>query len=348
MIRRSAIVAGLAGLLSLLLHYLGISFLGPGLPELRSEGDSVSLLELGNSFEDFTEATTDPVQPEPAEAPEPPAEDLTEPERAEIPISETLVASPDPKRVSSPDIGAPVAPQTDVQEEAPTEPVTASEAEVVENEDRSVTPLSSPQLDQLAALPPADSPAGPVTPLEDSTVDPEILNTVVEPSSEVSDGASEQAVVVSKRPRLPSQRPAAEPQNTLDGFRNFDNLRNPEQVVESPLNLYNREGLDPFRTSNSRNQSTGRGVGNSNTTNYAGQVLIHLNQTPVVYVSVRGFAQVFFEINPDGSLAWVDIVDSSGSPEIERAAKDQVFRAAPFPRPPSGSSRKLSFYYQNG
>lgn len=79
-----------------------------------------------------------------------------------------------------------------------------------------------------------------------------------------------------------------------------------------------------------------------------GLVLVHLNQSEPVYVSARGFAQVFFQIDPDGSLAWVDIVDTSGSAELERAAKEQVRRAAPFPRPPNGTSRKLSFYYQNG
>ena len=56
---------------------------------------------------------------------------------------------------------------------------------------------------------------------------------------------------------------------------------------------------------------------------------------------------MFFQIDPDGSLAWVEIVDSSGSLEVERAAREQVRRAAPFPRPPSGTSRKLSFFYQN-
>ncbi|UWR03043.1 TonB family protein [Ruegeria conchae] len=347
MIRKSAAVAALAGALSLVLHILGISFYGPSLPQLRSKEESVSLIELGNTFEEFTEDTTDPVQPESAEPPEPPVEDTIRPDTADIPISETLVASPDPQQVSSPDVGAPVAPQSELQEGVPTEPVAPSSAEPAAD---AVTTATPPAPERLAALPPTDAPTAPVPPLESAAVEPEIPSSVDEPTTELPEeqtGASDQAVSVSKRPRLPDRRPATDTPRSLDGFSNFDNLRNPSRTVESPLSLYQKEGADPFRTSSGRNQSSGRGAGNSDTTNYAGQILVHLNQTPVVYVPVRGFAQVFFEINPDGSLAWVDIVDSSGSPEIERAARDQVIRAAPFPRPPSGSSRRLSFYYQN-
>ncbi len=347
MIRKSAAIAALAGVLSLILHIFGISFYGSSLPKLRSKEESVSLIELGNTFEELTEDTTDPVQPESAETPEPPVEDTIKPDTADIPISETLVASPDPQQVSSPDVGAPVAPQSELQEEVPTEPVAPSSAEPATDAETTATP---PAPQRLAALPPTDAPTAPVPPLESAAVEPEIPSSVDEPTTELPEeqtGASDQAVTVSKRPRLPDRRPTTETPKSLDGFSNFDNLRNPTRTVESPLSLYQKEGADPFRASRSRNHSSGRGTGNSNTTNYAGQVLVHLNQAPVVYVPVRGFAQVFFEINPDGSLAWVDIVDSSGSPEIERAARDQVIRAAPFPRPPSGSSRRLSFYYQN-
>ncbi|KIC39069.1 energy transducer TonB [Ruegeria sp. ANG-R] len=351
MIRKSALVATAAGLLSLFVHFLGISFFGPNLPELRTDGGSKNSVELGNSFEDFTEVTPDPVEPEPAETPEPPVEELVEPERAAIPISETLVASPDPQQVTSPDVGSAASPQPEAPEEALTEPVAPSRTETAKNAEAEVTSPVTPEPDRLAALSPTDEASAPVEPSENTTVAPEIPSTIDEPTPEEpreETDASEQAVTVSKRPRLPDRRPVPETQPSLDGFSSFENLRNPERTVESPLSRYQKEGADPFRTSSARNPTTGRGRGNSNTTNYAGQVLVHLNRAPVVYVPVRGFAQVFFEINPDGSLAWVDIVDSSGSPEIERAAREQVMRAAPFPRPPSGSSRKLSFYYQNG
>lgn len=350
MIRKSALVAAAAGLLSLFLHFLGISFFGPSLPGIQTNAGSNNSIELSNSFEDFTEVTPDPVQPEPAETPEPPVEEVIEPERAEIPISETLVASPDPQQVTSPDVGPPASPQSEAPGERPIEPVAPSSNETAANAAPEIAPPVAPEPDRLAALPPSDVPTGPVVPLENTAANPEIPNTIDVPAPEEAEGetdTSEQAVAVSKRPRLPDRRPEPEAQSSLEGFSNFDNLRNPERTIESPLSLYQKRGTDPFTTSNSQNQSSGRGTGNSNTTNYAGQVLVHLNRAPVVYVPVRGFAQVFFEISPDGSLAWVDIVDSSGSPEIERAAREQVIRAAPFPRPPSGSSRRLSFYYQN-
>jgi TonB family protein len=225
--------------------------------------------------------------------------------------------------------------------------------EVTEASDAEASAAPEPQL--LAAVPAPDSAAVPVVPSESEALRAETFETNVEPLEDGSETAttesetqdSEQAVAVSKRPRLPGRRPSAEPRGTLSGFSNFDNLRNPEQIVDSPLTLFQRDSIDPFAKSRDQSRSGGRGPGNSNVTNYAGQVLVHLNRVPVVYVPVRGFAQVFFEINADGSLAWVDIVDSSGSLEIERAAKEQVQRAVPFPLPPGGSSRKFSFYYQN-
>ncbi|EEE37717.1 TonB family C-terminal domain protein [Rhodobacteraceae bacterium KLH11] len=365
MIRKSAFVAGVAALLSLLLHVLGLGLFGADLPQQQAGEGAGEAVELGTTFEELADVAPEPVTPEEAETPEPPTEEAAEPDSAEIPTSQALVASPDPGRVTSPDVGVSEAVQPDASDEviaesvAPPTPDTVTSAEPaatqpVEAEpvdDVAQAPVTS-EPEQLAALPPVDTPTSdPVTPPEQAEVSPESTEVVEEPVQEEADidaGASEQAVLASKRPRLPDRRPAAEPEPTLDGFRSFDNLRNPQQVVESPLTRYQKEGADPFRVSSGQSQQGGRGRGNSSTTNYAGEVLVHLNRAPVVFVTVRGFAQVFFEINPDGSLAWVNIVDSSGSRELERAAREQIRRAAPFPPPPGGKSRKLSFYYQNG
>lgn len=89
-----------------------------------------------------------------------------------------------------------------------------------------------------------------------------------------------------------------------------------------------------------------RRSGNSDTTNFAGRVLVHLNRTPSTKVSARGTAQVVFEINADGTLAWVDVTVSSGSLALDSAAVKQVRDASPFPRPPQGSRRTFSFIYR--
>ena len=154
------------------------------------------------------------------------------------------------------------------------------------------------------------------------------------------------AVARSIRPRAPSRPTDTTPDRLFDSARNFDNLRFPEQAIESPLATYRRKGVDAFASANTGSQPGSRSGGNSSTTNYAGRVLVHLNNAPTAHVPGKGFAQVFFEINPDGSLAWVNVVDSSGSIKIDRAAKEQVRNASPFPKPPDGKSRKMSFYYR--
>ncbi|MEM7090244.1 MAG: TonB family protein [Pseudomonadota bacterium] len=378
MIRRSAFVALVAILVSLLLHIWGLSLTSAGLPQQPASsagpGDTVA---VSNTFEDLAEAPPEPIQPESAEVPEPPVETPPEPEQADVPTSQALVASPDPQQSFAPDTGTsaglvPEAPELEVTESVdqsdtndaasddtdatpPVEPDTVAAAppetsiEPVEVETAETPPVPEPE--QLAALPPPEPTVVPV-PSEQDAPDADIPDNAVEPEAQAepdaeTDGTSEQAVAASIRPRPREQRPTDQTQPSLDNFSNFDNLRYPEQVIDSPLRAYQREGIDNFTRRTRGNRSGGRGPGNSDTTNYAGQVLVHLNRAPVVYVPVPGYAQVFFEISPDGSLAWVDVVTSSGSDRVNRAAKEQVRRAAPFPRPPGGVSRKLSFYYQN-
>jgi len=176
---------------------------------------------------------------------------------------------------------------------------------------------------------------------------------VPEASEPAEDTATDLAVTASVRPRLPARRPseAAPPQTEAPGL--FGGLRlPPSETIESPLAAYRRSGVDLAATGGGGTSSSGTGFqsarsgGNSDRTNYAGRVLVHLNRAPSVPVSGRGFARVLFIIEPDGSLAYVDVTDSSGSPSIDRAAKQQVRNAAPFPKPPNGKRRQLSFVYQ--
>lgn len=370
MIRTSAIVAAAAVLLSLFLHFLGLTVTATDLTPEQAESGAGNAVELSSSFEEFAEPAPEPAEPETAETPEPPVEEAVEPDQAEVPITQALVASPNPEQVTSPDIGSPSEPQPEVSDPVETtgpEPVTEATppvtppvetaeavepaSEPAEAESETAPEPVAPEPVELAALPPVETPAAPITPPELEAVEPEIQISPEETpdeEAEIDPDATEQAVETSKRPRLPNRRPETERTASLEGFRNFENLRNPQQTVESPLASYRKEGRDPFRVSSGQNQPDGRGNGNASTTNYAGQVLVHLNRAPVVFVSVRGFAQVFFQINADGTLDWVEVVDSSGSAELESAAREQVRRAAPFPPPPSGRSRRLSFYYQNG
>ncbi len=380
MIRRSLAVATIALLVSLLVHVFGLSVVVPD-PAARPATDSTAdTVALGSAFEDLADTPADPVEPEPAEVPDPPLETAPEPEPAEVPASDARVASDDPQQVPSPDTGTaeilqPTAtepPQPDAPEgedppedsaetaaTPPVEPDTVTETPVG-TADGSAAPVQAetavaPSNASAAKIAPASEAAAvPVVPLEQAAIVPEIPLETAEPvpdepdaaASDEETGATDLALATSPRPRLREERPTSTLKGLPDGLNDFSNLRNPTQLVESPLRTYQRDGIDAFRQRNSGSRSGGRGPGNADTTNYAGEVLVHLNRSRVVYVKDRGYAQVFFEINPDGTLAWVDVVNSSGSQNVNRAAKAQVQSAAPFPRPPGGISRKLSFFYQ--
>ncbi|WP_282152212.1 energy transducer TonB family protein [Ruegeria atlantica] len=375
MIRRSVMIAVVAILVSLFLHLMGLSVTGQRLAEDAPGGQAPESIELSTTFEDLAEVVAEPIEPEPAEAPEPPVERL--PEEPEIPVSEALVASENPQEVYAPDIGEaevvqptatePVEPDVaetentsdgdaaaseDVNETPPVEAETATdvpegipEAVAVEPEVATEVQPVSPQPQELAALPVTPSPkaAIPVVPLETEAIEPD--DPVDPTDQEANEDVTELAVTSSIRPQRPERQPTPERRGVLNGARDFSELQFPSEVVESPLYAYRREGLDAFTSGSSGSRSGGRGPGNSDTTNYAGEVLVHLNRAPPVFVAARGFAKVFFEINPDGTLAWVDVIDSSGSSDVDRAARAQVQAASPFPLPPGGVSRKLSFFY---
>ncbi len=375
MIRRSVLIAAAAILVSLFLHLMGLSVTGQRLAEDAPGGQAPESIELSTTFEDLAEVVAEPIEPEPAEAPEPPVERL--PEEPEIPVSEALVASENPQEVYAPDIGEsevvqptatePVEPDVaetentsegdaaaseDVDETPPVEAETATdvpegipEAVAVEPEVATEVQPVSPQPQELAALPVNPSPeaAIPVVPLESEAIEPD--DPVDPTEQDANEDVTELAVTSSIRPQRPERQPTPERRGVLNGARDFSELQFPSEVVESPLYAYRREGLDAFTSGSSGSRSGGRGPGNSDTTNYAGEVLVHLNRAPPVFVAARGFAKVFFEINPDGTLAWVDVIDSSGSSDVDRAARAQVQAASPFPLPPGGVSRKLSFFY---
>ena len=385
MIRGSLVIAVLAALLSLLLHVMGLSLTAPRLADQPSQSGTTDTVELGNSFEELAETADDPIEPEAAEAPEPPVEEPPEPapEPAEVPTSEVHVASDDPKQTFAPDSGVSevvqlVAPEPVETEKPATEDTTDGDANASDDVDETPptetaevveTPEGSPEAldpaeetpaapepaetEEIAALPePPEDPVpsvAPIVPSESETVEADIPAAEAEPvpDTEAESEGTELAVTSSIRPQLPDRTPQPERQGTLDGSRDFSALEYPSREIESPLTSYARRGVDVFTSGDSGTRSGGRNPGNSDRTNYAGRVLMHLNRAPVVYTAARGFARVFFVINPDGTLKYVEVVDTNGTPDLERAAKAQVQAASPFPKPPGGVSRSLSFVYSS-
>ena len=218
-----------------------------------------------------------------------------------------------------------------------------SSAETIEP----VTPTSEPSPGPtLIEEPDVQQPVPPQITVAPEAEAPEVLK------AGESEDASGSAVTTSLRP--PKERPSAVAPGVPDGEQHKrDETQSVAGTMESPLTTYKRTGIDPFAAAGggARSRTTGfsgsRNPGNANTTNYAGRVLVHLNRSPPVYPSAQGTARVSFEINPDGTVAWVSTRGSASSRNIERAASAQVRGAAPFPRPPQGTSRRLVFVYRS-
>lgn len=239
---------------------------------------------------------------------------------------ETALGTPEVAPAPSPPLLAPL-PPSDVTAPADAEPP---------------SPVSdSPAADVLAALPPdVLTPDESPLPVETETDAPD---------STPPTGSVSSSVRPKTRPDTLANRSLGARDATATGI---DGLRRPTEIIESPLSAYQRDGTNLFagQRGGSRSGNAGPGgalgPGNSDVTNYAGEVLMHLNRVPPVAVSARGWARVVFRIEPDGSLAFVNILDANGPSDLEVAAKEHVRRGVPFPRPPGGQSRVLNFIYR--
>ncbi|MBO6899027.1 MAG: TonB family protein [Shimia sp.] len=373
MIRRSLLIASLALLVSLGVHLLGLGYaVGVGnIPPARPTVDET--IAVSSAFDDFAEDFEDPEAPEPAPEPEPPEPVAPVPPENEtdVPHTEVLVASENPQDSYAPDTGTaqivepvPLAgTQSDfVSEPDVTEPTAQPDStEPVSPQSQQIAPLGS-ETDTVEVTPPvaAETPAArteaEVPPATEEVI--AALPETLEPMESVEPLATpevEKDTTPAPNERAEEEQPKddaePEPQPLFPGLKNgFDNLRNPTETVQSPLETFRREGalasVGGFGIQ-SGSAANSRGPGNSDTTNYAGRVLVHLNRTRPIHVKDKGFAHVYFEIAPNGGLNWIEIIDSSGSEAINRAARAQIQSAVPFPLPPNGERRQLSFLYSS-
>lgn len=362
MIRRSIPVAVVAILVSLLVHVLGV-----GWKEVRREAEippapeaDPAVPDTGGAFEDLAEPLPETPEPEEAAAPEPP--DVTPPD--ETPTTEALVASDSPENVTAPDGPAEDASQPD--EGAGQQEAEEAARESGEDESTSDVALISPDAPEAEPQAPEGVEDGTPEPAEDiveteeapapqEEVTPETDQAALAPVPEAPDTvitAEEpqlEASAVTRSLRPPKTRPTAE-QLGVPERRQAQASRAP--AYESPLTAYKRDGTDLLALGRIGNANPGDfggsgGQGNAGTTNYAGRVLMKLNRGPRVDNQATGMARVYFQVNPDGTLGWVRILNSSGGSGIRSAAEAQVRSAAPFPRPPGGKAEKMVFVYRN-
>ncbi len=386
MIRGSICAAVTAVLLSFLLHALGLGFTFSEDQMSVAEDRPSDVADVGSTFDDFAETITETAIPEPASIPDPPSVTPSELVIEETPMTQALVASDNPQNVIAPDTGTVDVIEPDAIEPpesdagapetaertggedasvsegavlAPLEPETEAEApngtedenpDPAEQQSEEVSPVETvspialaPDLSPSAAIIPEPEVQQPVLPK--ITIAPEPDDPETSTAIDSEEGSSS-AVTTSLRP------PKVRPSLAATGVRNGARTGRSSGTIESPLAAYNRTGIDPFASGGGRARSgtTGfsgsRNPGNASATNYAGQVLVQLNQFPTVDPSVRGTAQVSFGIDADGTVAWVNILSSTGHPGVRRAAAAQVRRAAPFPPPPEGASQRMVFTYQ--
>ncbi len=224
--------------------------------------------------------------------------------------------------------------------------------------------LSSPITSSVAVAPSPVSSEVPIVPLQDALLPPETLEALDDsetkaeaeesPPDSVAEetGVSDLAIATSLRPKPPPRRREVATTGEREDATELSDLLSPPPF-QSPLSAYQNGQGNPFAGQRGGSQSEGfgllgsRATGNSKTTNYAGRVLLHLNRAPSAQVTIPGTVRVVFEINPDGSLASVDITSNTGTKELARAARRQVQSAAPFPPPPNGTTRRMSFVYRS-
>ncbi|OZB18165.1 MAG: hypothetical protein B7X55_05325 [Rhodobacterales bacterium 34-62-10] len=210
-----------------------------------------------------------------------------------------------------------ITPQTTGQATAP-----VAQAAPVPPVQASPVPLAdaAPAVDapQMAAL-------SPVTP-------PETLT----PASETATTAPAQSL----RPHPRPDRPA--PQKIT---RRADPA--PQGNADRNATRGTTTGQDTAKTAAapSRQASAQGDGGTAASASYGRAVLTQISRTRKARAPSRGRTVVAFSISDAGALASVQVLQSSGSPDLDRVALDHIRRAAPFPKPPSGARRQFSFEF---
>lgn len=184
------------------------------------------------------------------------------------------------------------------------------------------------------------APRSPTVPTATPTA-PSQLATSAAPSQTVTGTAP---VVVqtptpqTSRPRTRSDRQPEQrqPQRTQPPGQNREERRGQtdgQQQARTP------QGADRNRPATTQ--------GNAAASNYPGVVMRKISRTRRPRVGQRGSAIVGFTVSANGGIASARILRSSGNTQIDRAALQHINRAAPFPPPPQGATRRFQVQYDS-
>lgn len=371
-----AVTAALCG--STLLHAAGLVALSPG-EEIRMAGGAGSVpVRLGDGFADLAAGTLTPVGTgdETGDAATP---DTIAPMAALDPVAPGI----EQPETAPPGILTPAT--TDMADlPAPAEAVAAELAVTAALADGAATPPGAERLtaltpaDAASSLPAAVlSPAAPTDP----AAIPDLAGTAAREAAPEPDPAADVTLaVVSPAPDNP--RPAPRPDRDLT--TRTDAQPEPMATAKAAtaaaasaaaqvrngaaarMQAAAGAGAGSQRGNGDRNErrgaasgtetgiatrangtaGAGEAPGNGATENYGGKVLRRILATRKAKAPAEGVAIVGFTIAPDGTLARVRMMRSSGSAELDAVALDHIRRAAPFPKPPGGLKKEWSFVFE--
>jgi protein TonB len=219
-----------------------------------------------------------------------------------------------------------------VKQTAPVPPVQATPAPITE----ALPAVNDPQ---MAALSPVATPtaATRVTPPETLTPAPEITTAAPVQSLRPNLRPDRPAPQVATRRAAPEPAPAQQTRATPQPQGNAD--RNASRGTNTG------QEIDKAATAPAR-QATAQGDGGAAASaSYGRAVLTQISRTSKARAPSRGRTVVAFSISDAGALASVKVLQSSGSPDLDRVALDHIRRAAPFPKPPAGARRQFSFEF---
>ena len=244
----------------------------------------------------------------------------------------------------SPDTLAPVDP--DAAEPEAQEQVTPQETPVQEAVE---TPVQEP-LQQVAEVQPQDIKPQEIAPVEELAIQPLTSAEAIAPVNEAPEetvAAIEPVPVPDMRPKdLPVKVAEAKPVQPVKKTQTKkpEAQRQPStQKGKSRANAVQGAGGAADQVASqgsSENQGRSTVLGNSDRTNYKGQVQRAL-QRAMRRVRSRdaGLATVSFVVSKDGSVSSIRISRSSGNPQVDEVALELVRRAAPFPPIPAEEGR---------
>lgn len=272
---------------------------------IEMAGAAPAQARLGNSFQDIAAGSV-------AAAPEPNGDG------AVSVVQDAVVAPNLPAEVTPPIVAATATPSPAVQ--------TSAEAPVV----------SSTPTDADTRLPQTPS----------ASIIPVIPTETIAGKEPVSvSAATDDTVRPHPRPEPKEETSAQPPERSTAEDGDVSPLAASPGAAEAE-----RRGVaEGVETGASNDVGSGTGAtteaGNAVASNYPGAVMRKINRTRKPRVGVQGTATVGFKIAANGTLAGVQILQSSGENAIDQAALDHLRRAAPFPAPPAGAQRKFQVEY---